>query len=171
MGITCKPLFQCDLCVFCNLKNCNPGVGDRLLLACIRQINLDTFWGRESATVHSTLHATKQTINLLSQVGVSPPYPPMGPYPVGDPFGYALAVAMLLKSREPGRYAPYQQHATIQKLHAGFSNLYQASLPTLEHWKVMGGGTRLSSASQTAPQTPCGLNTFPEVVSAAWDKL
>ena len=123
--------FQCDLCVFRALKNRNPGAGDRLLLACIRQVNLDAFWGRESATVHNTLRATKQTIRLLSQVGVSPPYPPMGPYPLRDTFGYVLAVAMVLKSSEPGRYASYQQYETIRKLRAGYSNLYQASACTI----------------------------------------
>jgi hypothetical protein len=132
--------FQCDLCVFRNLKNRNPGAGDRLLLACIWQVNLDALWGRESATMHSTLRATKQTVRMLTQVGVSPPYPPMGPYPVSDTFGYALAIAMVLKSREPGRYASYQQYETIRKLRAGFSNLYQASLPAQDQWKVMGGG-------------------------------
>jgi hypothetical protein len=34
----------------------------------------------------------------------------------------------LLKSREPGRYAPYQQFETIRKLRAGFSNVFMASL-------------------------------------------
>jgi hypothetical protein len=146
--------FQCDLCVFRNLKHRNPSEGDRLLLACIRQVNLDAFWGREAATVDSTLRATRHTIRVLHTVNVTPPFPPLGPYPVGDPLGYAIAIAMILKSREPGRYADYQQYETIRKLRAGFSNVYQASLPALSHFKVMGG----DNAKQSL--TDCPTNSL-----------
>jgi hypothetical protein len=149
--------FQCDLCVFRNLKHCNPGDGDPLLMACIRQVNLDALWGREAATVDSTLRGAKQTIKVLQQVGVPPPFLPLGPYPVGDPFGYAIAIAMVLKSRELGRYADYQQYETIRKLRASFSNIFQASLPALHHWKVM-GGTKPSRFLPTAPPTRSGLS-------------
>jgi hypothetical protein len=131
--------FQCDTCVFRNIKNRNPGSGDRLLLACIRQVNLDALWGRESATVSSTFRAARQTIKILSQVSVPPPFPPLGPFPVDDRFGYAVAIAMVLKSREAGRYADYQQYETIRKLRAGYSNIYQASLLGMSHLKIMGG--------------------------------
>jgi hypothetical protein len=46
----------------------------------------------------------------------------------------------VLKSLELGWYADYQQYETIRKLRADFSNIFQASLPALHHWKVMGGG-------------------------------
>ncbi len=131
--------FQCDTCVFRNVKGRSPGKGDRLLLACIRQVNLDALWGRETATVNSTYRAAKQTIKTLAQVSVIPPFPPLGPFPVDDRFGYTMAIAMVLKSREAGRYADYQQYETIRKLRAGFSNIYQASLPAVDHLKIMGG--------------------------------
>jgi hypothetical protein len=42
--------------------------------------------------------------------------------------GLGVAVAMLLKSLEPGRYnSKYQQFETVRKLRAGFSNLYMVS--------------------------------------------
>ncbi len=90
--------FQCDTCVFHNLHGRNPGVQDLLVMECIRQMNLDALWGRESATVESTLRATRQTIKLLKQVRMEPPYPLLGPFPVADNLGYAVAIAMLLKS-------------------------------------------------------------------------
>jgi hypothetical protein len=40
-----------------------------------------------------------------------------------------MAIAMVLKSREAGLYTDFQQYETIRKLRAGFSNIYQASLP------------------------------------------
>jgi hypothetical protein len=77
-------------------------------------VNLDALWGRESATVNSTLRAAKHTIKTLQQVHVLPPFPPLGPFPVDDCFGYAVAITMILKSHEVGRYADYQQYETIR---------------------------------------------------------
>jgi hypothetical protein len=80
--------FQCDLCIFRNLKHRSQGEGDPLLMACIRQVNLDALWGRESATVDSTLHVAKQMIKVLQQVGVPPPlFPPWGPTLWETPLG------------------------------------------------------------------------------------
>jgi len=131
--------FQCDICVFRNLHGRNPGAHDDLVMACIRQANLDACWGREKATVASTLRAVRQTIQLLGPVGVPPPFPALGPFPVGDEFGYAMAIAMLLKSRQPGRYANYQQFETLRKLRAGFSNVFMASSASQGSLRLMGG--------------------------------
>jgi hypothetical protein len=46
-GDHCMVPFECDLCIFRKLKRRSPDLtnpGDDLLLACIRQINLDAFW-------------------------------------------------------------------------------------------------------------------------------
>jgi len=131
--------FQCDLCVFRNLKKCNPGPHDDLVMACIHQANLDACWGRESATVSSTLRATRHTITLLGPVGLDPPFPTLGPFPVADTFGYTMAIAMLLKSRQPGRYASYQQFEILRKLRAGFSNVFMTSVLGQESLRLVGG--------------------------------
>jgi hypothetical protein len=132
--------FQCDLCVFRNLKGRNAGSHDKLLLACIRQANLDALWGRETATVSSTVRVARDLVRLLGTVDVSPPFPDLGPHPVADTCGYSIAIAMLLKSLQPGRYEPYQQYETIHKLRAGFSNIFQASPLGANSFKTMGGG-------------------------------
>lgn len=131
--------FQCDLCIFRNMNNRNPGPHDQLLLECIRQANLDALWGRDSATVSSTLRGVRQTITLLRQVNTAPPYPPLGPFPVQDTLGYAVAVAMLLKSREPGRYAAYQKYETIRKLRAAYFNVYMSSAGGVSSLRSVGG--------------------------------
>ncbi len=64
----------------------------------------------------------------LGEAGITPEYPPLGPFPVGDQLGYGIAVAMLLKYLEPGHYADYQQFDTIWKLRAGYSNVYMSSV-------------------------------------------
>jgi hypothetical protein len=132
--------FQCNLCTFQNLKSRNPGPHDALLLTCIRQANLDALWGREMATVSSTLRATRDIVRLLATVQVTPPFPTVGPHPVEDSSGVSIAIAMLLKSLSPGRYEGYQQYETIRKLRAGFSNVFQASLAGGDSFKTMGGG-------------------------------
>ena len=47
-------IFECDLCIFRKLRHTNPVSNlsqDYLLLACIRRIDLDTFWSRTRLTV------------------------------------------------------------------------------------------------------------------------
>jgi len=53
--------------------------------------------------------------------------------------GYGVAIAMILKSAEPGRYANHQQFETIRKLRAGFHNVYMASVPGSISLRSVGG--------------------------------
>jgi len=74
------------------------------------------------------------------KVDLPPQFPPLGPFPVCDSLGLGVAVAMLLKSLEPGRYSPkYQQFETVRKLRAGFSNLYMASSEGASCLRTIGG--------------------------------
>lgn len=123
--------FQCDTCVFINLLRRPPicdSPRDSLTLCCIRRANLDALWGREPSTVNSTVQAVSKTVSLLGALGIEPEYPALGPFPVGDQLGYGVAVAMLLKSLEPGRYDDYQQFETIRKLRSGYHNVYMSSV-------------------------------------------
>jgi len=131
--------FQCDLCIFRNLKGRNPLPQDRVLMACIRQVNLDALWGRESGTVHATRRSVFQTIQMWNQVGLEPTFPSLGPYPVGDPLGYSVAIAMIVKSREKGRYEDYQQFETIRKVRAAYSNVYMCSVNGVSSLRTLGG--------------------------------
>jgi hypothetical protein len=131
--------FQCDLCICRNLTGRNPGPHNQLLMACIRQINLDALWGRETATVTTNLRAVQHTIKALAQVHLTPPFPTLGPFSVEDNMGYRIAVAMVLKSRDPGRYADYQQFETVRKLRSAFSNVYMASPVGVQSLRTVGG--------------------------------
>ncbi len=89
---------------------------------------MDAVWGRETQTVQANLRAIKQLIKMWEKVGLAPQLPSLGPFLVRDSLGMGVAIAMLLKSLEPGKHDPrYQQFETIRKLRAGFSNLYMAS--------------------------------------------
>jgi hypothetical protein len=96
-------------------------------------------WGREPSTVRSTALAVRHTISLLDTVGVVPEYPALGPFPVRDTLGYGIAVAMLLKSMQPGRYATHQQYETIRKLRAGYHNVYMSSVEGATSLRSVGG--------------------------------
>lgn len=86
--------------------------------------------------------------------------PPQGLFPVGDTLGMRIAVGMLIKSLEPGRYAKtYQQFETIRKLRAAYSNMHMSSLEGLSSLRTVGGETAKMSLT-LYPQTRYGLNAL-----------
>jgi len=135
--------FQCDLCCFRNLQRRDPVIGlakDDLLLCCIRRANLDAVWGREPHTVSATLRGVRHMVCLWGKVDLAPNLPPLGPYPVADSLGMGVAIAMLLKSLEPGRYnLQYQQFETVRKLRAAYANTYMASWGGVSSLRTVGG--------------------------------
>jgi len=136
--------FQCDLCVFRNLTGRNPiehSPRDRLLQCCIRRCNLDALWGRERATVDANRRGVHKLLELWKKVGIIPNLPRLGPYPVEDKLGYSVAIAMLLKSLEEGKYASYQQFEVIRSLRSSFSNLYLASMEGAYCQRLVGRDT------------------------------
>jgi hypothetical protein len=73
-----------------------------------------------------------------------PPLPPLGPFLARDIFGVSVAVGMLAKSLEPGRYKPNAQFETMHKLWFTFSNLYHASGQGCVSLVMLGRGERFS---------------------------
>jgi hypothetical protein len=123
--------FECDRCVFQKLRGTpsDPrSEKDKLLLACIRRANLDTFWSRTSDTVTNHRGQVKMGIALSKMVGIPPPYPDPGPLPPYDHCGYGVAIQMLLKSRQPGTYHTcHQEWETIRKMRTAYTNQVRAS--------------------------------------------
>lgn len=155
--------FQCDLCLFRNLQGRNPlddSPKDALLLCCIRRANLDAVWGRESDTVNATLRAVKQMVRMWRHVGLEPSLPALGPFPVGDSLGLNVAIAMLLKSLEPGRYrVRHQQFESIRKLRAGYSNVFMISQEGLASLRTF-GGERVKHYLTTSPTQSLWFERF-----------
>jgi hypothetical protein len=112
--------FQCDLCSFRNICSRNPAADspqDTFLLCCIHRANLDAVWGREPSTVNATLRGVHQLITLWRVAHIPVELPAQGPFPVSDSLGLRVAVDMLIKLLELGRYSKtYQQFETICKL-------------------------------------------------------
>jgi hypothetical protein len=62
-------------------------------------------------------------VSLWKLMGAPVDLPARGSFPVQDSFGLRVAVAMLAKSLEPGRYdKTHQQFEMIRKLRAAYSN-------------------------------------------------
>jgi hypothetical protein len=87
-----------------------------------------------------------QVVQLWKQTGIrAHVLPPLGPHPMEDTFGMAAAVAMLMKSTQPGRYDnEYTQFETLRKLRAAYSNFYHASATSANTAMTLGRDTAKS---------------------------
>lgn len=124
--------FQCDLCHFRNINLCSPiSPGpDDFLLKFIRRANLDALWSREPGTVNNTRReiANMCTKAKYLRIKMDRVLPPMGPWPLQDEQGMAVAVCILLRSLDPGRNEATIQYSTTMKMKSAYANAWRASL-------------------------------------------
>jgi len=122
---------ECEQCVFIKLRNQLPdreAPQDRLLLACIRRMNLDACWSRETSTVTQNAKRVQRQVEMCELVGLSGPFVQVGNLPEYDYCGYEVAISILLYSRKPGRYNPnYTQFDTIRHFRSTYSNYVRTS--------------------------------------------
>jgi hypothetical protein len=124
--------FECDFCIFQKLRNkAEPNeqlIKDKLLMACIRRINLDCFWSRASSTVLGNRDKAKLALRLSEAVGLQGPFEHTTSLPTYDHCGYEVAIEMVLDSTNPGRYArDHKQWDTVRKLRTVYSSHSKAS--------------------------------------------
>jgi hypothetical protein len=79
-------------------------------------------------------------VQLWDTVNVLPTLPAIGPILVENLFGAGVAITMVLKSLEPGRYRDHQQFETIRKLRVGFVNMYMSLQEGSACPCIVGGG-------------------------------
>ena len=60
-------------------------------------------WRSEPTTTNGYRLNIIKGVKLLRLVGVSPNYPPLGPFPLEDSLGYGLAIEMMLQSLSIGK--------------------------------------------------------------------
>ena len=101
------------------------------LIVAIRCANLDAFWAREPGTVAATKREGVKIGRLGALVGLVNLFPAMGPFPLEDTQGMGIAVCMLERSLDKGRYRTTLQFETVRKLRSAFSNIWHASRQTL----------------------------------------
>jgi hypothetical protein len=91
--------FQCDKYHFVNIHGTNSRAGDlkdKLCLLALRRAILDSFWGRETATVDVNRREAARYIQAAGLMGVVRPYPRRGPFPISDEWGMTTAMVLLL---------------------------------------------------------------------------
>ena len=125
------------------LKGMDPtGVkADGILLRTIRRVNLDAFWSREPGTVSTTRRDSLKLAEIGMRLGLENLLPVMGPYPLEDSLVMGLAVGMLIRSLDKGRYQSTLQFESVRKMRSAFSNMWHASKFTLTT-NVMAKDTR-----------------------------
>ena len=122
--------FECDICIFTKVYKRLPDVAianDVFVLGCIRRINLDAFWSRARSTVSANTFRFREMIKMSTMLGFEPPYSDPGPLPGHDHCGYRVAILMVAKSLQSGRYSGHHQWDTIRKFRSTYSNQIRAS--------------------------------------------
>jgi hypothetical protein len=116
--------FQCDQCMFVNLKGRKAGasVKDELVELCIRRAILDSFWSRETSTVEKNRNEMRRFLETADLLGINNPLPKRGPFPIGEDQGLGVACTILIRSLDAGRNAKHVQFETIRKLRSVVSN-------------------------------------------------
>jgi hypothetical protein len=134
--------FECDTCIFRKLRGHSPdgeSDQDKLLLSCIRRINLDAFWSRASSTVAGNKDRAKMFMSLSGLVGLSGPFENIGTMPTRDTFGYEVAIVTVLASRRSGKHSvDYTQWDTVRKYRTCYANHHRASPQANQHALTLG---------------------------------
>jgi hypothetical protein len=146
--------FHCDLCIFRTLWGRNPRnvISDKENLQVLRRMNLDLIWSREPSTFLKNAGSLSMLISTCESSGFDPELPHLGPSPLSDKSGLAVAFSMLRHSLKPGRHSKlYTQFATIRKQRSAFSNLYLASIEGAKSNSVMGAGPQGSGFISACP--------------------
>jgi hypothetical protein len=127
--------FQCDLCQFRNVTGRDPDpsiASDGLLFVAIRRAILDSFWGRAESTVVNNLRDLKKFKSLgVDKLGLKCMLPEMGPFPLGDTWGMGIALVLLERTKDKGKYADTLQFQTARRLRSVYSNLWGASIHSM----------------------------------------
>ena len=97
--------FECDTCIFRQLKRRGPEVGtsqDDLLLRYIRRINLDNIWISTTLTVKANRSSINIDLKMSESVGLLGYYEHMGPLSYYAHCGYETAIQTIPFSRKAG---------------------------------------------------------------------
>ena len=109
-------------------------------------------WGTSKGTVSTNKGNIKKGLILCKELNIKPPYPDLGPFPVGDGVGFTVALQMLKASRLPGKYsATHQQFDSIRSLRSAYSNLFEAGWKAGEERRVMRGEKGMTLHTSTCP--------------------
>jgi hypothetical protein len=79
----------------------------------IRRATLDGFWARETLTVKNNLLELMRVERFADRMGMPLIAPPLGPFPLKDVCGMAVACALLDRSLDPVIHDTLEQSETF----------------------------------------------------------
>jgi hypothetical protein len=150
--------FQCDLCLFRNVRKMSPRPGsdiDQWVLTCLRRANLDAFWATRPSTVLANLREARLVMRCSYQIEVEEPLLDFrrGPFPVRDLCGAGMAINLLQRSLDPGRNSATIQFGTCRKMRSFYSN-YVHTTPFGTGLASMTDGKRSTHLTASPTNTP-----------------
>lgn len=120
--------FQCECCWMKVLEGRAPRVGDELLVACIRRVNLDAMTGQSKDTIKQHVNRMRRVLNFSKKYGKTPSFVPRGPLPPEDRVGMGTGLDMIIYSLEAeGRNDPYVQFSTLRQVRSSATKNYDSS--------------------------------------------
>lgn len=126
--------FQCELCHYRNIFGEEPDyqvAKVRELTEFFRRASLDAFWSRASSTVKGNLSEGKRSQRFADRFGIPSLAPPMGPFPLSDSMGMAVAAAILDRSMDRGITEEFVQWETFRGMRSFVTNVSQAGVAGL----------------------------------------
>jgi len=156
--------FQCDICWFRNLKGRDPEKDkdrDKLLLITIRRVNLLGMWGSEPTTTNGHRLNIIKGVKLLRLVGLSPNYPPLGPFPLGDTLGYGLAIEMMLRSLSVGKQITgHVGFDTVRKQRSAYTGVWRSAASGQSINKIVSGNASKKMMISSCPAYTLWMEHF-----------
>jgi len=134
--------FQCPNCQSQNIRGRNLREGDaqdEAFEAAVTRATLDAFWAHASRSVASHVSEVRFMERYGDALGVDP-FPPLGPFPLGQHLGMKEAVMVVMRSMEKGRKKATVQFGTARKARATLTVLWETS-------PMSGGDIVLSAAA------------------------
>ena len=98
------------------------------MLEFIRRATLDAFWSRETSTVRGNLKEAKRVYKFIDRMKIPHIIPPMGPFPLEDVHGMAVACAILDRSLDKGSHEEFVQFDTFRRPRSALTNIIQAGV-------------------------------------------
>lgn len=142
--------FQCSECHSRNIRrrSLGNGIQDQAFDCQVIRATLDTFWSRAVGTVKNHLTEVRFQIRYGKALGYDP-YPPLGPYPLGEDLGMKQAIGMETRATEKGKVSGSTvKHSTARKARGSHTNIWEAS-------PVSGGDVTFSSQKRRYHATRC----------------
>jgi hypothetical protein len=120
--------FQCECCWMQVLEGRTPQVGDELLVACIRRVNLDAMTGKSKATISQHVGRIRRVLKFNEKYRKTPSFAPRGPLPSKDLIGMGTALDMIIYSLESsGTNEWFVQFNTLRQIRSTATKNYDSS--------------------------------------------